>query len=64
MEDSKSATSMNLLHNANNNSVSKNQTKAKKYFEGLPLEEQKELIKKFEDEKITSDILITLYKKE
>lgn len=64
LEDSKSATGMNLLHNTNNNSVSKNQKKAKKYFEGLSLEEQKKLIKKFEDEKITSDILITLYKKE
>lgn len=64
LEDSKSATGINLLHNANNNSIPKNQTKAKKYFEELSKEEQKKLIKKFEDEKITSDILITLYKKE
>ena len=28
---------MNLLHNANNNSISKNQTKAKKYFDITPV---------------------------
>ena len=55
---------MNLLHNADNNNVSKVQKKAQKYFNSLWQEEQQRLVKKFEDEKITSDILKTLYKKE
>ncbi len=64
LENTKSATGLNLLHNAEHNHVYKVQKKAQKYFESLSKKEQKSLIKKFEDDKITSDILKTLYKKE
>ena len=64
LEDTKSTTGLNLLHNAKHNNVSKVQKKAQKYFSSLCEKEQKSLIKKFEDEKITSDILKTLYKRE
>jgi DNA-directed RNA polymerase specialized sigma subunit len=53
-----------LSHDEHDTSISQNQKKAKEYFESLPKKEQKILINKFEDEKITSDILKTLYKKE
>jgi hypothetical protein len=55
---------MTLLHHSNNSNVSKIQKKAQKYFLSLSEKEQQALIKKFEDEKITSDILKTIYKKE
>ena len=64
LEDTKSATRLNILHNADNNHVSKAQKEAKKYFNSLSKAEQQALIKKFEDEKITSDIIKTVYKKE
>jgi len=64
LEDTKSTTSRDIFCDTNNNTISQNQKKAKGYFESLSKEEQKILIKKFEDEKITSDILETLYKKE
>ncbi len=64
LENTKGTTGMNLLHHADNNYVSKIQKKAQKYFESLSKEEQQTLVKKFEDEKITSDILKILYKKE
>lgn len=64
LEDTKSAARLNILHNADNNHVSKAQEKAKKYFNSLSKEGQQSLVKKFEDEKITSDILKTVYKKE
>ena len=53
-----------LLHDEHDTSISQYQKKAKEYFESLSKKEQKILIKKFENEKITSDILKTLYKKE
>ena len=64
LEDTKGATGLNLLHNADNHNVSKTQEEAKKYFKSLSKEEQQSLVKKFEDEKITSDIIKTVYKKE
>ena len=64
LEDSQSTISGNLLHNANNHPLPKTQTKALKDFYSLKKEEQVRLIKQFEEEKITSDILKTLYKKE
>ena len=64
LEDTKSATGLNLLHNAEHNSISKVQKEAQKYFSSLSKKEQKSLIKQFEDEKITSDIFKTMYKKE
>lgn len=57
--------SMNVLPNNSDSSlIRQNQEKADQYFQSLDKEKQNELIKKFEDEKITSDILKTLYKKE
>jgi len=64
LEDTKSATRLNLLHNAEHNTISKVQKEAQKHFSSLSKKEQKTLIKKFEDEKITSDILKTVYKRE
>jgi len=64
LEDSKSATGLNLLHNAEHHNVSKVQKEAQKYFSSLGKKEQKTLLKKFEDEKITSNIFKTMYKKE
>lgn len=57
--------SVNVLSSDSNSSVIReNQKKAFEYFQSLDKEKQNGLIKKFEDEKITSDILKTLYKKE
>jgi len=57
--------SMNVLPSDSNSiAIRQNQEKAYQYFQSLDKEKQNELIKKFEDEKITSDILKTLYKKE
>jgi len=57
--------SMNVLSSdSSSNSIRENQEKAYQYFQSLDKEKQNELIKEFEDEKITSDILKTLYKKE
>lgn len=64
LEDTQSTNGRDILHNANNNNVPQVQKKAQKYFFKLSKREQETLIKKFEDEKITSDILKTLYKKE
>ena len=64
LEDSKSTAVRDILHNADHYHVSKVQEKAQKYFSKLSKQEQKYLIKKFEAEKITSDILKTIYKKE
>lgn len=61
---SKDSTMNVLPSNPNSDSIRKNQEKAFEYFQSLDKEKQNELIKKFEDEKITSDILKTLYKKE
>ena len=52
---------MNLLYNADNYPLPKTQTKALKDFYSLSKEKQKKIIKKFEKEKIKSDILKTLY---
>jgi len=64
LENIKSATGLNILHNADNHNVSKTQKKAKKYFESLSKKGQQALVRQFEDEKITSDIIKTVYKKE
>lgn len=64
MKDSKNTTGLNLLHNAEHHNVSKVQEKVKKYFLNLSKKEQKTLIEEFEEQKITSDILKTIYKKE
>lgn len=57
-------TSVNVLPcNSDSSSVRKNQKKAFEYFQSLNKEKQDELIKIFENEKITGDILKTLYKK-
>ncbi len=64
LENIKSSTGLNILHNADNHNVSKTQKKAKKYFESLSKKGQQALVRKFEDEKITSDIIKTVYKKE
>lgn len=57
--------SLNVLSSDSNSSIIReNQKKAFEYFQSLDKEKQNELVKKFEDEKITSDILKTLYKKE
>ncbi|MEA2111904.1 MAG: hypothetical protein U9P71_07635 [Campylobacterota bacterium] len=50
---SKSANWRDILHNPDNNHIPKTQEKA-----------QKDLIKKFEGQKIKSDILKTIYEKE
>ena len=55
---------MSVLHSSNYSSIPKDQEKAKKYFESLSKEEQQILVEKFEKEKITNDILKTIYKKE
>ncbi len=64
LKDSKNTTGLNLLHNAEHHNVSKVQEKVKKYFLNLSKKEQKTLIEEFEEQKITSDILKTIYKKE
>ena len=64
LEDFKSATSRDILHNADNHSVSQTQTKAFKDFYSLKKDEQTQIVKRFEEEKVTSDILRTLYKRE
>lgn len=53
-----------LSSDSNSSIIRKNQEKAFEYFQSLDKGKQDELIKKFEDEKITSDILKTIYKKE
>ncbi|MDQ7066759.1 MAG: hypothetical protein Q9M40_01460 [Sulfurimonas sp.] len=55
---------MNLLHNADNHPLPKTQTKALKDFYSLKEEEQQRLINEFKKEKLSSDILQTIYKKE
>jgi len=64
LENNESTTGMNLLHNADNHPLPKTQTKALKDFYSLSQKKQKNIIKKFEAEKIRSDILQTIYKKE
>ncbi len=64
MENAKSKTGSLLLHTSHSNNLPKTEKKAQKYFSSLSKEEQQKVIKKFENEKITSDILKTLYKKE
>ena len=64
LENFKGATSRGILHNADNHSVSQTQTKAFKDFYSLKKDEQKQIVKRFEEEKVTSDILRTLYKRE
>jgi hypothetical protein len=64
LENNESTTCMNLLHHADNHPLPKTQTKALKDFYSLSKEKQKKIIKKFETEKIRSDILKTIYKKE
>lgn len=54
----------NLLDNANHNRVFKNQEKAYEYFYLLTQKEQNKLVKQFEEEKITSDIFKTIYKRD
>ena len=53
-----------LLHSWGDSNAYKIKEKAKKYFSSLSKQEQDKLIEKFESEKITSDILQTLYKKD
>ena len=55
---------MNLLHHTNDSAVSKAQKKALKDFYSLKQERQEKLIEEFKHEKISSDILQTIYKKE
>jgi len=64
LEDSQSATSLNLLHRTNDSAVSKAQKKALKDFYLLKQEWQEKLIEEFKHDKISSDILQTIYKKE
>jgi len=64
LENNESTTSMNLLYNADNYSLPKTQTKALKSFYTLKEEKQQELIAEFKKDKISSDILQTIYKKE
>ncbi|MCK5678320.1 MAG: hypothetical protein KAH72_07595 [Flavobacteriaceae bacterium] len=64
MENSKNKTMNGLLCSASDNHIHQTQKKAQLYFGSLSKVKQQALIKKFEDEKITSDILKTLYKKE
>ncbi len=64
LENFKSTDGGALLHHTDNSSVSKAQTKALKDFYSLQEDKQKQIVKKFEDEKIRSDILKTLYKRE
>lgn len=63
LENSKNPTSMNLLCDKNDNNLSQMQKKAFKHFQTLKKEEQQRIIKKFESQKIKSDILKTLYEK-
>ena len=53
-----------LPSDSNSSVIRENQEKAFEYFQLLDKEKQDDLIKRFEDEKITSDILKTLDKKE
>ena len=53
-----------LVCDENHTALSYSEKEAQRYFNTLIEEEQKSLILQFEKEKITSDILKTLYKKE
>ena len=53
-----------LPSDSNRSVICKNEKKAFEYFQSLDKKKKDELIKKFEENKITSDILKTLYKKE
>jgi predicted solute-binding protein len=64
LENNESTTIMNLLYNADNYPLPKTQTKALKSFYTLKEEKQQELIAEFKKDKISSDILQTIYKKE
>ncbi len=64
VENAKSKTGPILLSASHSHSLRQTEKKAQKYFSTLSKQEQEELVKLFEDEKITSDILKTLYKKE
>ena len=64
MENSKNKTMNGLLCSASDNHIRQTQKKAQLYFDSLSKVKQQTLVKKFEDEKITSDILKTLYGKE
>ena len=64
LENSQSTTGMNILHHPDHSSIPQMQTKALKDFYSLKEEEQQKIIKAFEQEKIKSDILKTVYKKE
>ena len=58
-------TTVNVLPcNSNSSSLRKNQKKAYEYFQGLDKVKQDELISQFEDEKIKTDMMKSLYKKE
>lgn len=50
-----------LLCTEDHHRVSDGQKKAQEYFQSLGDDQQKQLLKRFEEEKITSDILRTLY---
>ena len=63
-ESSKSKTRAVLLCSTHNRNIRKTEKKAQKYFNALTKKEQQIIIQQFEDEKITSDILKTFYKRE
>jgi len=64
VENSQGKTGSGILCPSNNNSIRKTEKKAQKYFNSLTKQAKQKVIKAFEDEKVTSDILKTLYKKE
>ena len=64
MESSNSKTGAVLLCSTHNRNIRKTEKKAQKYFNTLTQKEQQVVINKFEEEKISSDILKTLYAKE
>lgn len=64
MKNSESKNRDLLLCTADSSRVCKNEKKAQKYFNSLSKGEQQNIIQDFEKEKITSDILKTLYKRE
>ena len=64
MENTKSETGSVLLCTSHSDSLPQTEKKAQKYFRSFSEEQEKKIIKEFEAEKITSDILKTLYKKE
>lgn len=64
MENSKNKTMNGLLCPASDDHIYQTQKKAQDYFSSLSKVKQQTLVKEFEKEKIHSDILKTLYKKE